>query len=147
MRRNLLISTRVILEQYWLTRQSHYYYVTSTVYILHIDANIFRGHFTIWGGWVDRGGVRPNHCNENARETRENLKQCRIHSVPIPEFTFHNIKLFIALWWRQGYSASVFVFPCNNFFLITAFPFSTDPVCIGHCSASIDLGCILMHEM
>ena len=50
---------------------------------IHIDANIFRGHFTIWGGWVDRGGVRPNHCtNENARETRADLKQCKIHSVP-----------------------------------------------------------------
>ena len=59
---------------------------------IHIDANIFRGHFTIWGGWVDRGGVRPNHCtNENARETRADLKQCKIHSVPFSEFTFHSL--------------------------------------------------------
>ena len=34
MRRNLLISTRVTLEQYWFTQHSLCYSVTSTVYIL-----------------------------------------------------------------------------------------------------------------
>ena len=51
MRRNLLISTRVILEQYWLTQQSHYYSVTSTVYILmpiYLEAISQYGV----GGWI-----------------------------------------------------------------------------------------------
>ena len=51
MRRNLLISTRVILEQYWLTQQSQYYSVTSTVYILmpiYLEAISQYGV----GGWI-----------------------------------------------------------------------------------------------
>ena len=38
---------------------------------IHIDANIFRGHFTIWGGWVDRGGGRTNQCTVMRMQERQ----------------------------------------------------------------------------